>query len=76
VKAWKTKTEREYLCAGIVAATVANCNRDPKHRPKPFTPLDFAPISRPRRTEAEEEEAMTAFFAGFGIRPLNGAAHG
>jgi hypothetical protein len=33
--------EREDMRAGIIAATIANANRDPKKRPKPFTPGDF-----------------------------------
>lgn len=29
------------LQAGVVAATVANCSRDPKTRPEPFSASDF-----------------------------------
>lgn len=28
---------------GIVASTIANVNRDPKKRPRPYTPDDFTP---------------------------------
>lgn len=35
--------EREDLRAGIVASTIANANRDPKKRKKPFAPEDFIP---------------------------------
>lgn len=35
--------ERGDLRAGIVASTVANVNRDPKKRPRPFQPRDFMP---------------------------------
>lgn len=79
MQTWNHKTDREYLCAGIVAATIANVNRDSKRHPKAFTPLDFTPIHRPKQTAEEEEAAMTAFFAGFGIAPLTengGANHG
>lgn len=36
--------ERADLRAGIVAATVANANRDPKKRREPFQPSDFMPF--------------------------------
>lgn len=29
---------------GIVSSVVANCHRDPKKRPKPFTAEDFMPV--------------------------------
>ena len=32
---------RDNIHAGIVAATVANANRDTKRRPEPFSPQDF-----------------------------------
>jgi hypothetical protein len=35
--------EREDLRSGIVASTIANANRDPKKRPRPFTPDQFMP---------------------------------
>jgi hypothetical protein len=35
--------ERADLRAGIVASTIANVNRDPKRRVKPFTPDEFMP---------------------------------
>lgn len=31
------------LHAGIIASTVANCNRDPKRKKEPFSPRDFMP---------------------------------
>lgn len=33
--------ERDDLRSGIIAATIANSNRDPKKQKKPFTPEDF-----------------------------------
>ena len=35
--------ERGDLQAGIVASTVANVNRDPKKKRKPYEPGDFMP---------------------------------
>lgn len=75
--AWQQKCNRGYLQAGIVAATVANVNRDPKRKPEPFTAFDFAPIARPKPTPEEEEQGIIEMFARMGIKPqpLNGAAH-
>ena len=36
--------ERGDLRAGVVAATVANVNRDPKVRGEPYSPRDFMPL--------------------------------
>jgi len=46
-------TEVEDWRAGLVAATIANVNRDPKQRRKPFEPADFMP--RREQTAAEEQ---------------------
>lgn len=35
--------ERADLRAGVIASTIANANRDPKTRSKPFTPSEFMP---------------------------------
>lgn len=35
--------ERADVRSGIVAATIANANRDPKRKREPFTPRDFMP---------------------------------
>lgn len=53
--------EREDLRAGIVASTIANANRDPKKRAKPFTPDQFMPQSAdPAEDEEVDEEAEHA----------------
>ncbi|MEW6048249.1 MAG: hypothetical protein AB1609_17530 [Bacillota bacterium] len=36
-------TEVEDWRAGLVAATIANANRDPKRRRRPYEPRDFMP---------------------------------
>lgn len=46
--------------AGIVAATIANVNRDEKKRRKPYTPQDFIPEwdRQPEtKTQTPEEQA-------------------
>lgn len=74
---WKDKEHRSFLKSGIVAATIANVNRDPKSRPQPFEPEDFAP-RRPRYLTVEESEAaLVAFTHAMGGQDLrNGHADG
>lgn len=57
--------EREDLRSGIVAATVANVNRDPKKRPRPYTPEQFMPQlgAIPDDDEVTDEEAALAHAA-------------
>ena len=35
--------EIEFWRAGMIAATIANANRDPKRQRRPFEPSDFMP---------------------------------
>ena len=69
--------EREDLRAGIVASTIANANRDPKKRPRPFTPEQFMPsLGRPAEADEDREideaevaahaERIDELMAGFG----------
>lgn len=52
-------TEVEDWRAGMVAATIANVNRDTKRQRKPFQPSDFMPQREPQRAEEQgwEEQA-------------------
>lgn len=68
-------TEREDYRFGIVAATVANANRDPKKKPRPFTPDQFVlRVEAPERDDDEELDDEAAehaarvdeLMAGFG----------
>lgn len=65
--------ERGDLQAGIVAATVANVNRDKKKQREPFTPQDFMPdwekSARKREGRSMEEllakvQELNAAFGG------------
>lgn len=68
--------EREDLRFGIVAATVANANRDPKKKAQPFTPDQFVlkvePPERDDDDKLDEDEAaehaarVDELMAGFG----------
>ncbi len=46
--------------AGMVAATVANANRDEKKRRKPYTPRDFMPQRIKPETEVESKTQTPA----------------
>ncbi|MGE5589199.1 MAG: hypothetical protein ACM3ZA_01010 [Bacillota bacterium] len=41
--AYRHQQERADFRAGIIAATIANANRDPKKRKRPYRPQDFLP---------------------------------
>lgn len=58
--------ERADLRAGIIASTVANANRDPKKRRKPFEPREFMPSfdfgqSSPSAQEKSPQEIYGMF---------------
>ncbi len=52
-------TEVEDWRAGLIASTIANVNRDPKKRRKPYEPKDFMPCRdrRPAEEQSWEEQA-------------------
>lgn len=50
----------DYHRAGVVAATVANTQRDPKRRPQPFQARDFIPRFGPPPPAAEEAARVSA----------------
>lgn len=71
--------ERDDLRAGIIASVIANSNRNPKKRPRPFTPGDFMPKldRRPKKTQSWEEqlkivEQLNAAFGGKDLRGNKG----
>lgn len=71
--------ERGDLRAGIIAATIANANRNPKKRPRPFTPADFMPKvnQRPQKVQSWQEqlkivEMLNAAFGGRDLRKDKG----
>lgn len=69
--------ERADLRSAIVAAVVANANRDSRRRPRPFSPRDFMPLAAranrsPRRapvTDSGQFRKLTTMMrAAFGER--------
>ncbi len=48
------------LRAGMVAATIANCHRDPKVRREPFQALEFAPWNPVARKTNNNEPVLLA----------------
>jgi len=68
-EAYEGEVNRMFLHFGVVAATIANVNRDPKQKPEPYQPLDFCPEKMsPRRylTVEEADRAMDRFIAAHG----------
>jgi hypothetical protein len=65
---FRDREEMAFLRAGIVASTIANCNRDPKT--DPFTPQDFMPSmnAEPTKEPTREEviESMRQLNSLFG----------
>lgn len=62
--------ERADLRAGIIAAVIANANRDPKKRREPFTPRDFMPcLNAEARREPSNAERLRKLAAALGARP-------
>jgi len=56
--------EAAYWRAGMLAATMANLERNPKKRPKPFEPADFMPDPvEPDKPPASPAERYAAFRA-------------
>ncbi len=56
----------EYYRAGMICATIANVQRDPKKRATPYTPEDFFPMLKaeqvaPRQSADAIAEAFLAF---------------
>jgi len=67
--------ERGDVRAGIIASTIANVNRNPKQRRKPYSPKDFMPVydKPPKRQQSTEEmlrmaEMITAAMGGQDLR--------
>ncbi len=63
----------EYLRTGMICATIANVNRDPKKRATAFTPEDFFPMLKnpaatPRQTTEQIAEAFMAFKESYNKR--------
>lgn len=62
--------ERGDLQAGIVAATVANVNRDPKKQKKPYSAQDFMPkfqgAGKAEKTPDELRRKWEMIVAAFG----------
>ena len=40
------RNRQEWSRTANIMALIANCNRDPKKRPAPYTPADFGPYSK------------------------------
>lgn len=54
--------------AGLVAATIANVNRDAKKRPSPYQPSDFMPEEpkTPQEQQKDLQDRINAMMMSFG----------
>jgi hypothetical protein len=58
--------ERADLRSGIVASVLANVNRDPKKRSKPFEPTDFMPYyEKPKPSPEQLAHKIRAALGGY-----------
>lgn len=54
-------SDARFLGSGIVAATIANANRDSKRKQEPFTPMDFMPDFGGERKRAKAKQKAKSF---------------
>ena len=59
--------QRTDLGLGIIAATIANCHRDPKKRSSAYEPSDFAPFLK----DGEEKKKQSKAELLFGVQQLH-----
>jgi hypothetical protein len=52
----RKKAEQDLFGSALICSTLANINRDPKKHRKPFSPLDFMPSKREKKTQTAEEQ--------------------
>lgn len=66
--------------AGIVASTIANVNRNPKYRRKPYSPQDFMPVydkpPKPAPTTDDMLRIAEVLNKAFGGKDLRGQRAG
>ena len=63
MKRWEQEQERRDYRAGMIASTIANANRDPKKRRKPYEARDFMPARVRPRPKPMTPQATVDFVA-------------
>lgn len=64
---YRHREERLDFRAALIAAMIANANRDPKKRRKPYQPQDFMPrYERKAQTWEQQLRVVRALNAAFG----------
>lgn len=56
----EARARDQWLHTSTVLSMLGNCHRDPKRRPKPFTPTDFNPYEQKARAAAKTEVPFVA----------------
>lgn len=57
-----TIDRKQQLNAALICSVIANVNRDPKFRPKAFTPEDFMPQAEQVQTDAQQVKMLSIIF--------------
>lgn len=63
---WKQDQKRQDGRVALIAALIANANRDPKRRSKPYQVDDFMPKERKKQTAEQMRDTVKVLHAAFG----------
>lgn len=63
---WRDEQKRLDSRVALIAALIANANRDPKRRKKPYAVEDFMPKERQRKSANQMLETVKVLHAAFG----------
>ena len=66
-KRYESNLSKRDLGFGIVSSTIANCNRNPKKRRKPFEPKDFMPVYKEQKKLKKSPDELLHYFQNFVI---------
>ena len=64
LEGWKLRRDMDAARTGLLCAVMANCHRDPKKRPRPFTPKDFMPRQGAQKQTPEQMLAAVKAWNG------------
>lgn len=65
--AWE-KMKQSWMHTSNIMATLAEINRDKKHRRKPYSWKEFHPIYAPKRKDPSNRASIADVLASFGLK--------
>lgn len=65
----RARTKEEWLHTSQVLQMLANVNRDPKKRRKPYTWKDFHPMYAPKRKGPPGRVSISDVLVKYGLKP-------